>query len=403
MNAKTENIQVVMPAGWCSEAQIHWVKGEKTAAIQALIADLNTYPQGEKPNPKILQLAYYLYLIGDYGSVVKVLEPLAETTANPEILLNLAVAYRRTNRYADAVQAAKRTLTLRPCEAVAYDALATSYFELKQWAQASDAGTQSLIIKDQNANPADPNWHFPLTTPAEFATQNGKKNVISFSLWGNHPRYLRGALRNLLLAPDMYPDWTLRFYVDNTVPAEFVGLMRELGGEVRVQAPNRPLKEKLCWRFWVANDSTVGYFLVRDIDSAFSVREVNAVDEWRHSEKWFHLIRDWWSHTDLILAGLWGGVAGVLPDLAQMLSNYEPKTMETPNVDQWFLRDQVWGYLRQSLLMHDRCFHLPDTVRLSPPTTDCHIGQNEFILSSQEKILRAWIKQYPCLQIPDHH
>ena len=82
-----------------------------------------------------------------------------------------------------------------------------------------------------------------------------------------------------------------------------------------------------------------------------------------------------------------------------MLNDYTPKTMETPNIDQWFLRDQVWCYVRKSLFTHDRCFDMPKTVRLDTPKIDRHIGQNESVMAIQEQILEPWIKQYPCLQI----
>jgi hypothetical protein len=35
-------------------------------------------------------------------------------------------------------------------------------------------------------------------------------------------------------------------------------------------------------------------------------------------------IRDGWTHTDLMLAGMWGGVAGALPDLQTQADRYVP-------------------------------------------------------------------------------
>ncbi len=32
-------------------------------------------------------------------------------------------------------------------------------------------------------------------------------NLISFNLFGTHESYYRGALANLLLAPEIYPGW----------------------------------------------------------------------------------------------------------------------------------------------------------------------------------------------------
>ena len=338
--------------------------------------------------------------MGDFVSSCTVLEPVSQSSQNPEIFLNLAVSYSKVQRYEDAVCAALRCLERRPDDVVAYDVLSAGYFQLKQFSQAREAGTQALCLKDARVTLTQPQWALPEGSAKAWATEVGKRNVIAFSLWGAHPRYLRGALRNLLLAPDMYPSWILRFYVDETVPRVMLDLIRTLGGEVIEHTPNAPIRERLCWRFNVANDPSVGYFLVRDVDSVFSVREVNAVHEWQSSEQWFHVIRDWWSHTDLMLAGLWGGVAGVLPNLNHLLSQYQPNTMETPNVDQWFLRDCVWTYVRHSVLTHDRCFSMPQTVRLDDDVHG-HIGHNDWLNPAQQRVLQAWIERYPFLQLSD--
>ena len=160
------------------------------------------------------------------------------------------------------------------------------------------------------------------------------------------------------------------------------------------------MREKLCWRFQVANDAGVGYFLVRDVDAVIDQREAQAVEAWLRSGKWFHSIRDWWTHTDVILAGMWGGVAGVLPTMTTMLAKYRSRDVETPNIDQWFLRDRIWAFVRKSCLVHDRCFRPAGAERLPPvPDDERHIGQDEYAARGpeQERLLRAWITEYPCL------
>ena len=37
--------------------------------------------------------------------------------------------------------------------------------------------------------------------------------VISFALWENEPRYIKGAFRNIELAKELFPDWVCRFFV----------------------------------------------------------------------------------------------------------------------------------------------------------------------------------------------
>ncbi|WP_231596249.1 hypothetical protein [Synechococcus sp. CBW1108] len=227
--------------------------------------------------------------------------------------------------------------------------------------------------------------------------------MIAFSIWGSNPRYLRGALRNALLIPDLYPGWQARFHLDTTVPLEFRELLQSLGAELRLMPAGQSMRQKLCWRFLVANDPAVGRFLVRDCDSVVNQREVAAVQQWLASERWFHVMRDWWSHTDPILAGMWGGVAGVLPDLTALLSAYRPPAKETANVDQWFLRDLLWGSIRPLALVHDRCFRSEGSVPWPDPEPvgNRHVGQNEFGAQreGQSLWLAGWLQRYPCLQV----
>jgi hypothetical protein len=141
---------------------------------------------------------------------------------------------------------------------------------------------------------------------------------------------------------------------------------------------------------------------VRDVDSVLNVRERIAVDDWLASGRWFHIMRDWWSHTDLVLAGMWGGVAGVLPPLTPLLNAYQPEAMETPNIDQWFLRDTLWGYLAQSCLVHDRCFTPPGALPWPRPAPDGdeHVGQDIFTAQGERQAgrLAPWMTELPCLR-----
>jgi ATP synthase protein I len=60
------------------------------------------------------------------------------------------------------------------------------------------------------------------------------------------------------------------------------------------------------WRFLALDDPLAHRILFRDADSVISRREAGAVEQWIASGKRFHMMRDWGSHTALILAELWG-------------------------------------------------------------------------------------------------
>ena len=48
------------------------------------------------------------------------------------------------------------------------------------------------------------------------------KNIISFSLWGDHPMYWKGAIENIKLANRFYPGWICRFYIDKNSDKDLI-------------------------------------------------------------------------------------------------------------------------------------------------------------------------------------
>jgi len=90
-------------------------------------------------------------------------------------------------------------------------------------------------------------------------------------------------------------------------------------------------------------------------------------------------------------------VAGVLPDLAGLLKSYKPATMETPHIDQIFLRDRVWP------LVHDRCFAPPGAVAWGLPEAvgSTYVGHDEYAArrDAQPERLDTWLKRLPSLRL----
>lgn len=391
-----------LPPGWHEQAHAAWKAGQPQLAIDHVLGALNRKSQS-KPLPLVLQLAYYIFLTGDALGAARFLQQtLPEHPDNTELLLNLSVCLGRGGAFDAALGHLERLLALEPDNVVGLDTLCHCLHRTGRTEEAAAAGTRVLAIKDAQHASVDANWQLPQGTPDAWASQAGKTPVIAFSLWGNKPRYLRGAIDNALQAKVVYPDWTLRFYVDSSVPLALRQALGGLGADVRVQPDGQPMLQRLGWRFLVANDPTVGRFLVRDVDSVVNLREKAAVDQWLQSGQWFHAMRDWWTHTDLVLAGMWGGVANVLPPLDQQMATYVSAQMETPNIDQWFLRDVVWRWMRSSCLVHDRCFSPPGAVPWPGPhaSGNVHVGQDVYAVDKQKQVARIqpWIDQLACLQ-----
>ncbi|MGL5303704.1 MAG: tetratricopeptide repeat protein, partial [Aeromonas sp.] len=308
------------PIGWDRIAHASWLAGRNQDAVRQVLARLNA--ESAKPIALQLQFAYYLFLNGDPASAAQVLERAYQIAPdNNEVLRNLSVCLSRSGQYERALPHLLELARREPQEYLAQDALCISFAKLGDDEKAVQAGNRSLQLKDAASGTPVAGWALPTGHPTQWLAQwPTRQHIIAFSLWGSNPRYLRGALDNVLAANYLYPEWRLRFYVDDSVPAELVSCLEQHGAQVLIQPAGQSLRQRLCWRFLVANDPSVGRFLIRDADSVFTLRERLAVEDWLTSDRWFHVMRDWWSHTDLVLAGMWGGIAGIVPPLAPLIT-----------------------------------------------------------------------------------
>jgi len=385
-----------IPRGWHTTAHELWGKGQRQDAIDALLAEINRHPRGKADH--IIQFAYYLFALHDFRAAAHFLALGRSSYPDDlQIILNLGIALGRAGKHAEALEPLQDYLAKGGSEVVALDALASNHYLLGNLDDARKFGRASLEAKDRAACAIG-----TLRKPPADASQ--RRKIIAFTLWGSNPRYLRGALHNAEIAPKVYAGWTCRFWIDASVPVDLVDALRSCGAEIVECDIAEPAHRRLCRRFLVSDDAQVGYFLVRDCDSLVSEREANSVDEWLSSGKLFHVMRDWWTHTDTMLAGMWGGIAGILPAMNELFENYSSAHVVTANWDQWLLRDRVWGLIRNDCLVHDR-FYGATGGRAFPgpdPEGSRHIGQDEFAVrhAEQEAFLAPWSDRVPSLQLP---
>ena len=299
---------------------------------------------------------------------------------------NHAFALTQVGDIRGAADAYRRVLDAQPGKLNAMDGLARCLAGTEEREEAIALGRRSLEAKAAAALALPRHWIMPEAPPPPFDASRPERNVIAYSLWGANPRYLVTAERNARIAGDIYPGWTCRFYHDDTVPDATLARLRETGATC-VAMPRHVAMEGLMWRFLVAGDPAVDRFLVRDADSLLTVQERVAVDDWLASGKRFHLMRDWYSHTDLILAGLWGGTGGVLTGIEERMAGYTGTTDRIDRkLDQRFLADVVWPSIRGDCLSHDSyfgCFDarpFPPWGRLPPGH---HVGQNASVHGRQ--------------------
>jgi hypothetical protein len=182
--------------------------------------------------------------------------------------------------------------------------------------------------------------------------------VISFSLWGDNPKYTIGAIRNSELKEKFYPDWEMRVYHNDSVP-NYVLEQLESNGVVLV---NTGVDQGVCnamWRFAPASEK-VECFISRDCDSRLFERDVAAVEEWLESGKCFHIIRDHpGGHAWEISAGMWGARGCFVEDIQEKIDQYIQTSswVNDRAVDQRFLQEIIYPRALDSLFLHDEYFN----------------------------------------------
>ena len=331
-------------------------------------------------------LGLYLFQLGDIPAAATVLKQVYEyVPEHVDVAKNLAICELKLGHYDVAVEVLDKAAIDHPDNFELRDVLAHTTGQQGNLALSSEHGRKSIELKHAAVINLVPNTLKLDQAPPKLDLTNPAENVISFSLWGCQAKYLDGAIANAKVAPDIYPGWRCRFYLDQSVPRVVVDKLSAYGAEIIEMPPAEQAFDGLFWRFLVADDEHVSRFVVRDCDSILNIKERAAVDVWCQSKFHFHVMRDFYTHTELILAGMWGGVAGVLPNLGEAIEGYKASLqLRTRIIDQVFLRERIWPLIYRHALVHDSQFALPGSQQF--PQFAClpngrHIGQDVTIFS----------------------
>ena len=269
------------PPGWHDAAHALWQRGNRPGAVQAAFADINRFG-ADKPAPRVLQLVYYLFLLGDPGGAATLLEHLLQhQPGHLEARVNLAVCRQRLGQHADAARHAQAVVAQRPAHALALDVLAKSLHQLGQDNEAADAGTRALKAKGPCRRPRTGR----LAPARRRPWQRGRRT-------GQAPRHRlfvvgRAAALPARRAAQCIAGARPVCRLDAALPCGRHGARRLHHTADASWVPRcwckpagHSTRQRLCWRFQVANDPAVGRFLVRDADAVFSLREAQAVQAW---------------------------------------------------------------------------------------------------------------------------
>jgi len=167
------------------------------------------------------------------------------------------------------------------------------------------------------------------------------RKIFAISVFGNNPRYVIGAYKQVHLAKYFYPDFERVLFVDN--PSLY-----KLDATVVPMASG----DGQFWRFLAgATDAAV---IFRDADSRTTIREIGAVEEWLQSGKTLHMIRDHDRHTPDVAKIFAGNFGFRGPWPIQVLAPMV-EAMNGPSRygrDQDFLRDYVYPLYEHDSLTH---------------------------------------------------
>ena len=185
-------------------------------------------------------------------------------------------------------------------------------------------------------------WNIPLNDPSN-------KHVISFSLYGNNPKYTHNAIINAMTAEVVYPGWICRFHHDKSVPENILSILRSFKNvELVERTAVRENNSRMLWRFYDASDPTVAVMISRDCDSWLSFREAFSVKKWLSSDKGVHIIRDHCYHSQKIMGGMFGFKRGAFANMGQLCDAYTVSS----DYDQGFLASEVYPKILDTVMVH---------------------------------------------------
>ncbi len=364
-------------------ARDSYARGDLTEAIDL---QLKVIAAGPPEANDALFLALMLFATHDVAGGIQVLrDSIARFPDNPALHENLAVCLVTEGQLEAAVAACHQALALDSASPNVHDCLCDALNQLGQTEAGIEAGRIALEAKHKRFGAREPIVRIPAAPPPPFNPGNPAENVISYCLWGNEQRYQVPLQENVRILSHLFPAWSIRIYYDTTVDHHYVTDLGKRGVQLRqmILPQGQPAYRRLLWRFEVIRDPSVRRFLIRDADASFNVKERVAVDAWLRSDRYFHVMRDWHSHTDLILAGMWGGVGNILPSPTELFRASTSWRVENDHVDQDILSDTVWPAIRHSILIHDSVFTGTIGSVAFPPfghlPKGSHIGQNAFV------------------------
>lgn len=166
------------------------------------------------------------------------------------------------------------------------------------------------------------------------------KRVISFSVFGSNPKYCIGMLRNLELSNNIFSEWFVYIYYNDTVPDVYLEQYKKFNNVTLINMSDKQIPG-MFWRFLPFEG--VERFICRDSDSRLTERDKFAVEEWVNDNTDLHIMRDHPHHHYKILGGMWGlrTKENLWDSIVKYIENKD-KNLFARMVDMDFLRDVIY-------------------------------------------------------------
>lgn len=196
--------------------------------------------------------------------------------------------------------------------------------------------------------------------------------IISISVWGDNPRYIIGAKRQIELCKKYYPDWRVRLYVDN--PSHYKS------DDVDVVEVNDGTYG-MFWRFFPMFEDPDNIVLCRDSDSRVTIREVACVNEWLNSSKSFHTFKDHDAHYEFPIIGCAFGFRGMFNEPLLSVMKVYMRNYKYYLSDQFYLRDYIWPVVQNDSMVHsmnEPGWFSDSRKKLKNPFSFCGNGYDEY-------------------------
>ena len=231
--------------------------------------------------------------------------------------------------------------------------------------------------------------------------------LLSFSLFGQDPKYRHGMLRILQDLDHFYAGWNVVIYCDrlnhDALTPEPLGPRVEV---VLQQEISQGL-EGAFWRFQAALRPGVQTLLFRDSDSLFTTREVEMVSQWLASRYDTHIIRDHPYHQSPVMAGM----LGVKGRSLQLLSGLVRRRMRARRCteygdDQVFLSEDFYPRVRSRALVHTDCVrYFPERTQPMPPDRpgEMFVGAYAFLTPDEQARYLAVRRTEPAITLLPPH